>query len=233
MPTERPKSQRKKRRSPSGSSAAPSPSEARGGEGPVEVRVVAEDPNGPLLAKVALWAAGAYLLALFCAGGAPRLVENFVPATARYFVQATCLFPRAGSMGIDYRLEGWDCASRRFRELHPAAYFPIRPNDKESRYHRTAHFFRRHREVMEALEGYVLEQENARTRPPKWGGIRVSSLRHPLPAVGEGVTRWDRRPMEQHPKELTKQWFYTPVARRMEQCQSLGFASGTRSGGQP
>lgn len=167
---------------------------------------------------VVFGAACVYLLGLLLDGVQPKTTNKLLPPTLRYFVQATCLFPRAATMAIDYRLEGWDCGAQRFRELSTDASFPLRPHDKENRFQHAAHFHRQNRPVMEALEDYVLRHENGKGGATRWGGIRVSSVRIPLPEPGEPVKRWSRPVLEEHPRDLIKHWFYTPVSRRERHC---------------
>lgn len=183
-------------------------------EGPL---VVAESRLPRWLKPLLLGASAIYLVGLFFDGVQPKTSRALLPAPVLYFVQATCLFPHAARAAIDYRLEGWDCDAQRFRELEPAPYFPIRANDKESRFYRTAHFHRQNRPVMEALERYVLDQERARSST-RWGGIRLSSIRTPLPEPGQPVSRWERVPLTDTPPKRIKRWFYTPVSRRELYC---------------
>lgn len=179
--------------------------------------VMASVPLPRWLKPLLMGASVIYLAGLFFDGVQPKTSRALLPASVLYFVQATCLFPHAALAAIDYRLEGWDCDAQSFRELDPTPYFPIHANDKESRFYRAAHFHRRNRPVMEALERYVLEQEHARSST-RWGGIRVSSIRTPLPEPGEPVRRWARAPLSDVPADHVKHWFYTPISRRERYC---------------
>lgn len=221
---DRRKKQGRRARSSLGRSAPSAPSGPRSSDGEPTLHLA----NAPLprwLRGVVLAGAVVYLVGLFFDGVQPKTSQKLLPPSLLYFVQATCLFPRAATMAIDYRLEGWNCADRKFRELDPAPYFPVHARDKESRFHRTAHFYRKNRPVMEALEGYVLAKENAAANMQTWGGIRVSSLRIPLPDPGESVVRWTRPILTQHPTDLIKHWFYTPVSRRERKCGARAAAT--------
>jgi len=65
-----------------------------------------------------------------------------VPQPARYFTQIARLFTTAAVVTIDYRVEGWLCAEERFAEIDYRPHFPIHRDNKESRFHRVAHFHR-------------------------------------------------------------------------------------------
>jgi hypothetical protein len=163
--------------------------------------------------------AGAYLATLFLTAGAPKLLpEPLLPRVPRYFTQVACLFPHAARRTIDYRMEVWRCDQHDFVELEVRGLFPIHADDKESRFHRVGHFYRRHRTVMRALEQYVVQRERARDPASPIGGIRVLSLRIPFPELGLPTPRWEARPLETYPTDQRKDWYYTPVSRRRIFC---------------
>lgn len=204
-----------------GSKAPGAPGRAR----PSAASLLAGGPEGPVVAppsapgavRVMLFvAATIYLSMLFLGGTRSSVPARVLPASMLYLTQATCLFPRAARMAIDYRVEGWDCVSRRFVELDPAPHFPIHADDKESRFQRVGHFHRRNRPVMEALERYLVGRE--REAGVNIGGVRVSSLRIPFPEPGEPVSRWAPAPLESYPEEQRKVWFHTPTSRRRAHC---------------
>jgi hypothetical protein len=192
-----------------------------GPRGPAKV-VVAPRVGPPWLRPVLTVLAGVYLVSLFLNGAGSSLPRRLLPRTALYLVQTTCLFPHAARMAIDYRLEGWRCDAGRFEELDVRPHFPVHADDKESRFQRVGFFHRRNRPVMQALERYVLERENALQPGRAIGGIRLSSLRIPLPEPGEPVDRWSRRPLGAHPAEQIKHWYYTPRSKRPAQCAAAG-----------
>jgi hypothetical protein len=202
------------------------------GRGGPPKRVVVPDRSAPALRAAATIAAGLYLASLFLSGAGSKLPRNALPATALYFVQTTCLFPHAARMVIDYRLEGWQCAEQRFVELDVRPHFPIHADDKESRFQRLGYFHRRNRPVMQALEQYVVERENARTPGHPLGGIRLSSLRLPFPELGDAVPRFRRLPLEEHAPDRIKHWYYTPRSRRTERCTAVE-AAGDPPEGRP
>lgn len=168
-----------------------------------------------------LLAAGCvYLSTLFLNGAARGAPAEYLPRWMNYFVQTTCLFPRASVAAIDYRLEIWDCRAEKFGEIDARAYFPMHADDKESRLHRVGHFYRRERIVMQELERYVLERHtNAEPNAERrWGGIRFSSVRLPLPKPGAPVPRWSKPPLAELPEGQFKHWFFTPMSRRRAHC---------------
>lgn len=181
-------------------------------------RVVAASTGPPWLRPVLTAVAAVYLASLTLNGSGCDGPARHLPGPGAFLIQATCLFPHASMMAIDYRLEVWDCDDRRFREVDPEPMFPIHPDDKESRFQRTGHFHRRVRATMQALERYVLEHPATGERAV--GGIRLSSLRFPFPEEGQPVPRWTRPPLEEHPPDLVKHWYYTPVSRRRALCSA-------------
>lgn len=185
-------------------------------------------PGPGWLRKVLLVAAGAYLLAIFLGSIGSSLPRKTLPAPLLYFSQVACLFPHAARMTIEYRATGYSCEERRFRELDHRPYFPIHPDDKENRYHRVAHFYRRNKQVMNALDEHLVERHNSRAGlAPSVdglhgaiGGIEVMSLRIPLPQPGTKVERYEQRPLADLPRDWRKYWYRTPKARREQRCSA-------------
>lgn len=163
---------------------------------------------------------GAYLFTML-AGSVGSTWPRQLPGPVLYLTQVACLFPKASRMAIEYRVEAWSCADQAFTELDARPYFPIHANNKESRLHRTGFFYRQERKVMEALESYLVERVNRDAAPSQGiGGIRLSSLRHPLPAIDERpVPRFRAKPLAKIPQDNVKAWFYTPVRRRAKHCR--------------
>jgi hypothetical protein len=165
-----------------------------------------------------------YLAGLWLNGVGSSIPERHLPRPVLFFLQATKLFTHAGTVTIDYRAEAWLCDERRWVELDTRPYFAIHKDDKESRFHRTLHFYRRHRATMQALESYLIEAHHARhaseglPRGARVGGMRFSSLRLPIPAPGQPVGRWQRKPFADHPKERQKRWYWTPRSKRAARC---------------
>ena len=174
--------------------------------------------------------AATYLLSVWLDGvgsGFPALV---LPRTADYFVHVAALFPWAALASIDYRAEGFDCDERAWRELDTRPYFPINSDDKENRFNRVMHFFRENRTTMTSLETYLVEAHNsgkhddAIPRDHAIGGVRLSSLRVPIPAPGDRLERVTRQPLSAYPQEQRKAFYHTPGSKLTARC-------GTRGGG--
>jgi hypothetical protein len=169
--------------------------------------------------------AALYLASLWLDAAGSTLPERVLPSFITYFTQAAALFPKAAEAVIDYRLEGWECAESRWVELDPRPDFPIDADTKESRFHRLLHFFRQNREVMQALEAYVIKRHNVRVRVGREavgtiGGIRTQSLRLPIPATGQEISRFEHGALESYPVDAHHYWFWTPESRREERCRA-------------
>lgn len=226
---------RRRKKSRSGSEAERRP--PRSSPVPGSGLVVADSGLPGWLRGALTLLAGLYLLGVFTSAVAPKIPNTWVPLLPRYFTQIACLFPKAATHAIDYRLEVWDCDRREFSELDFRPLFPLQADDKENRFQRTAHFYRQHRQVMRALERYVIEQQRVRDPARNLGGIRLLSLRIPLPAPGEPVARWQREPLSSHPEERRRYWYHTPNSRRRVFCSGEtppdDFPPPGRAGRQP
>jgi len=166
----------------------------------------------------------AYLVELALGSNGWGIVGNGLPA-ARFFTQGACLFPEASEAAIEYRIEAWSCARGRFEELDYRPDFPSHRDDKESRFYRAASFYRQNRQVMHALEEFLIARHNERVARGEdaspaglIGGIRLWSVRVPFPQPGEHVARYQFRPLTDFPEAYRKSWYYTSVARRERQC---------------
>ncbi len=158
-------------------------------------------------------AAALYLLALAISTSELSRFDHLEPGTLRFFTQLSALFVKAADTSIDYRLEGWSCEGSRFEEIDTSRYFPMRPNDKENRFQRLAHFYRSDPKVMAALEAFLLPR-----LPRKTGGIRLVSLRIPFGAPGEGIERYVRKPLGEYPADIRHAFYVTPMRERVGQC---------------
>jgi len=172
--------------------------------------------------------AAVYLGAILVGSAGSSLPRAILPAPTLTFTQVACLFPHAATHTIEYRLSAFSCERGQFLELDHRRYFPIHPDDKENRFHRLGYFFRREPRVMRALEDHLVDRHNRLTRaglasPGEFsgpiGGILLSSLRIPLPPVGERIDRYvplrtsDTRP------EWRKAWYRTPLERARTRCE--------------
>ena len=180
---------------------------------------------GPRWLRLALAGVVGLYLGLLALGNTDYSLTDRLPGAPRFFLQVACLFPDATELRIEYRLEGWRCDQRRFVELDYRPYFPIRADDKESRFHRIGQFFRRNQQVMSALEQYLIKQHNTKDLageldgvPSLMGGIRLLSLRIPLPSFGAALAPYERLPLSEHPAEQRREWYETPIEARRKSC---------------
>jgi hypothetical protein len=173
------------------------------------------------MAWVRIGVAAIYLACVWLEAVGSKLPENRLPRAALYFVQIAKLFPHAARVTVDYRAEGFFCKDEEWREIDVRPYFPMHADDKENRFYRVMHFYRRHRGTMQALERYLVDSHN-RSSSDRIAGVRLSSLRIPLPEPGSRVPRWHRRPMADYQgEERRKNWYWTPESRRRARCAGL------------
>ena len=168
--------------------------------------------------------AGVYLAGVWLDGVGSTLPSTVLPRVANYFLQVAALFPVAATMTIDYRAEAWVCGDRKWEELDTKPYFPLDPDDKENRFQRVMHFYRASHEVMRALDDYIVERHPSvrgddGIDPLKTlGGIRVMSLRIPLPDPGEALHRFRREPLEAYPEKERHHFYHTTRSRAAARC---------------
>jgi hypothetical protein len=175
--------------------------------------------------RVALRAlAGVYLLGVWLDGSGTGIPAAVLPRTAAYFMQVAALFPWAATTSIDYRAEGFVCSQGAWMELDTRPYFPIDPDDKENRFNRVMHFFRENRTTMTALDSYLVQNHNSGSREdgiPRdrvVGGVRLSSLRIPIPSPGARLERVSRQPLSFYPADQRRVFYHTPRSRLAERC---------------
>lgn len=146
---------------------------------------------------------------------------------AVFFTEATSLFPRADTVVLEYRLEVWACG-RDWEPIDPRPYFPIRPDDKESRFQRLGYFYFNSRTLTQrtvtvgkALDRYISAHHAAGmddgvTGPI--GGIRVVKITHPFPAPGEPVERYHFDPFAPGLPDQRREKYATPLPERTRRC---------------
>jgi hypothetical protein len=168
--------------------------------------------------------AAAYLAGVWLDGTGTGIPARVLPRPLSYFLQVAALFPTAAVASIDYRAEGFVCREGQWRELDTRPYFPIDANDKENRFSRVMHFFRDNRKTMNALDAYLVERHNAGgnedgIEPDRSiGGVRLSSLRIPIPPPGSQLERASRRSLASYPEEQRKVFYHTPRSKLSERC---------------
>jgi hypothetical protein len=139
---------------------------------------------------------------------------------AAFFTEATCLFPHKNYFAIEFRLEVWACG-RRWESIDPTPYFPIQPDDKESRLQRLAYFYERSRPAMQALDAYIMAGHAAGAADGvagPIGGIRLVKVVHKFPEPGEAVERYRFTPQAPIPKDERREIYYTPSSERTRRC---------------
>jgi hypothetical protein len=137
-----------------------------------------------------------------------------------FFTEATCLFPSASSFAIEYRLEAWPCGGR-WQPIDPRPYFPIRPDDKESRFQRLGYFYEHSRTVLQALDAFVSAHHAAGADdgvPGRIGGIRLFKVVRPFPDAGQPVERYHFDPFASVPPTQRRDIYYTPGTERKRRC---------------
>jgi hypothetical protein len=141
---------------------------------------------------------------------------------AAFFTQATSLFPNADTFALEYRLEVWACG-RQWEALDPRPYFPIQPDDKESRFQRFGYFYARDRAAMQALDSYISAHHAAGIDDGvagPIGGIRVVKVVRALPFPGDAVERYHFDPFAPISADQRRDLYYTPESQRKRRCAS-------------
>jgi hypothetical protein len=184
---------------------------------------VIASPWGPRRVRILLAVCGAIWLAALGLTALDKHVENVVPAVPRFLLQCSCLFPRAAQFSISYHLEAYSCDRERFVEFDHRVYFPLRPDDKESTFYRLGFFYHSNREVISALDHDLVEAHNLRTDDADGvsgpiGGIRLLSLRIPLPPTGATIEPYHLRPLSSYPTDYRQTWYITGIAARRTAC---------------
>ena len=175
--------------------------------------------------------AGTYLAGVWLDGVGSTLPSRMLPRVPNYFLQIAALFPRAATMSIEYRAEAWVCADRQWEELDTRPYFPLDPEDKENRFQRVMHFFRQDEKTMHALDAYLVERHASGRGldgidPVKAiGGVRLLSLRIPLPKPGEPLERNHRLTLSAYPDDERHVFYHTPRSKAVERCGTAGEGS--------
>jgi hypothetical protein len=169
--------------------------------------------------------AGFYLLGVWLEGvgwGAP--LRNNLPHWIGFFHQVAALFPRAAHYAIDYRAEAYVCDKGEWKELDVRPYFPIDVNDKESRFQRVMFFYRRQKMVMNTLDRFLVDVHNQGAKDDgipadeKIGGVRLMSIRGPIPAIGDPLVRVHWVPLAEIPEKERKNWYQTKSGNITERC---------------
>jgi hypothetical protein len=174
-------------------------------------------PAGLRRAVVAL--AVVYVLFVWLDAAGTGLADRLLPLPARFFIQEAALFPHQAQDVIEWRAEAWWCDAGRFQEIDVRPFFPIRRDDKESRFYRAMFFHYKQRRVMEALDRFIVDQQNRAHPDARIGGVMLLSLRIPIPPPGTAEPRYQRLPLAEYPGSVErKYWYVTPKADREQRC---------------
>lgn len=138
-----------------------------------------------------------------------------------YLSECTGLFTQADVVASEYRVEGWSCERRRWEPLDPRPYFPMRADDKEARFQRLAHFYKRTKKVMEALDDYIVDHhagaDDGIAGP--LGGIQLFQIARPIPEAGGDVERYTYEPLAPVPAGASRiDLFFASTRRRHARC---------------
>jgi hypothetical protein len=164
-------------------------------------------------------AAAVYLLAIWLDAVGYTSVTAVLPGPMRFFTQVARLFPRAADMTIEWRAQGYRCATGKFEEVDLRPYFAIRAEDKENRFDRAMFFFSHEKKVLDALDAYIAAHEAALGPEHRIGGTMLLSVRIPIPPPGTHEERYERVPLVDLPKSAErKYWYVTNLDERTRRC---------------
>lgn len=188
-------------------------------------------PTGPVMAEpwvprclrlVAAVLAGFYVLAVWLDAAGNGAADKVLPLPMRFFVQEAALFPHAARDVIEWRAQAWYCEAGRFEELDVRPYFPIRADDKESRFYRAMFFHLHQRKVLAALDQFIAREQNRAHPEARIGGVMLLSLRIPIPPPGTPETRYQRLPLADYPAAVERHyWYVTDKGEREQRCADL------------
>jgi hypothetical protein len=166
--------------------------------------------------KVVVGLAALYLLAVWLEAAGSSWPNRLLPLPLRFFVQVAELFPNAAQDAVEWRAKAWHCGSGRFEELDVRPFFPIRRDDKESRFYRAMFFHHRQRRVLQALEDFVVRAQNGAHPDDRVGGMMFLSLLVPIPPPGTPEQRYQWRPLDEYPASVARHYWYVaaPEAAR-------------------
>jgi hypothetical protein len=173
----------------------------------------------PALRRCLTVLAAVYLAAVGLDATGTGLPDRLLPMPVRFFVQEAALFPHAASEEVEWRVEGWLCDERRFAEIDVRPFFPIRRDDKESRFYRAMFFHHRERTVLAALDEFIARAHNAAHPDRRIGGVILLSLRVPIPRLGSDEPRYRWKPLADFPHGVERRyWYVTSADDRTRRC---------------
>jgi len=175
-------------------------------------------PRG--LRRVVAALGAVYLAAVWLDASGTGIPNAVLPLPIHFFVQEAALFPRAAEDVIEWRAEAWSCEKHRFEEIDVRPFFPIRRDDKESRFHRAMFFHFRQRLVLESLDAYLTREQNRAHPEARVGGMILLSLRIPISPPGTQEPRYRRLALTEYPEAVERHyWYTTGAAVRARRCE--------------
>jgi hypothetical protein len=163
--------------------------------------------------------AAIYLVSVGLDASGTGIPDRLLPMPLRFFVQEAALFPHAAPEEVEWRVEGWLCDEQRFAELDVRPFFPIRRDDKESRFYRAMFFHHRQRAVLSALDAFIVRAQNAAHPDQRIGGVVLLSLRVPIPRLGSDEARYRWKPIADFPRGVERRyWYVTAAGDRPRRC---------------
>jgi hypothetical protein len=161
----------------------------------------------------------AYLCGFWLDAAGSKLPQRLLPRPLLSFVQTAELFPNAARLIVEWRALGYRCADGKFEELDLRPYFPIHGTDKEGRFQRAMFFHHAQKRVLQALDLFITHSESALGPEHVIGGVKLLSLRIPIPDPGANEQPHGWRPIEQYPTSVVhKVWYVTPSELRERRC---------------
>jgi hypothetical protein len=191
-------------------------------------------PKTSTVAGIALRVlAAAYLAGVWLDGSGTTLPSRVLPHTLNYFLQIAALFPRAATKSIDYRAEAYVCREHAWTEIDTRPYFRVDAEEKENRFHRAMQFYREEATAMHALDAYLVDahgsggHDDGVPHDAAIGGVRLMSLRIPLPKPGDALERVRRKPLADYPEDERHVFYHTPKSTLRERCRAAGGEEGS------
>lgn len=187
-----------------------------------QVPVEVARPWAPLwLRRAGTLAAAIYLPSIWLDAAGSTLPAQILPRPVHFFAQVAELFPKAAEDVIEWRARAWRCDLGRYEQMDVRPLFPIRRDDKENQFGRAMHFYHRDREVLEALDSYLVAAENLEHPDSRIGGVMLLSIRAPIPPLGEAGPRERWMSIDEFPPSVTRKYWYTTAPRVSQgRCQA-------------
>jgi hypothetical protein len=168
--------------------------------------------------------AALYLCVMFLEGPGWLGPFRVLPSSFLFLTQCSGLFVNASRAAIEYRAEGYVCSKGEWEEVDTRPYFPIDADDKESRFQRVMFFYRNNKKTMTSLDRFLVRSHNEHVhddgdaRDEKIGGMRLFSIRTPLPKIGDPPVHVHRRSLAEIPEDWRKVFYQTKSAWVTERC---------------